>query len=50
MNKLTKEIPLSTGRREKCYNIDMEGYFEGAKDNIGPIRIRKKIKKKKFPY
>ena len=46
VNKQSKEIPLTGGKEEKCYNNKMENYFEGDKNNFGPIRMRKKMRKK----
>lgn len=46
----TKEIPLYLGRREKCYNINMVDYFSSTKNNFGPIKIKKSLKKRYEPY
>ena len=50
VNKQNKEIPITAGKKEKCFNAKMENFFEGDKNNFGPIRMRKKMRKKVEPY
>lgn len=45
-----QDIPTHFGRREKCYNIHMEDYFSSTKNNFGPIKIKKSLKKRYEPY
>ena len=60
VGKQNKSIPITFGKKGeclfnlffigKCYNINMDNFFEGDKNNFGPIRIRKKMRKKVDPY
>ena len=53
-------VPSFLGRRgkilyfiknlEKCYNVKMINYTTGAKNNFGPVKIKKSLKKKVDPY
>lgn len=45
-----KEIPTHMGRKEKCYNVHMRQYFSSTKNNFGPIKIRKSLRKAYEPY
>ena len=45
-----KEIPAFLGRREKCYNVLMDNYFTSTKNNFGPIKIKKSLRKRYEPY
>ncbi len=44
------DIPLYSGRREKCYNNLMDGFFTSIKNNFGPIKIKKSLRKRYEPY
>lgn len=50
VNKQSKEIPVTAGKKEKCFNAKMEKFFEGDRNNFGHIRMRKKMRKKVEPY
>lgn len=45
-----RDIPNFLGRREKCYNLNMENYFNSTRNNFGPIKIKKSLKKRYQPY
>ena len=46
----TKEIPIHLGKREKCFNINMKQYYSSTKNNFGPIKIKKSLRKAYEPY
>jgi hypothetical protein len=45
-----KEIPNHVGRKEKCFNTNMNKYFSTTKNNFGPIKIKKSLGKSYQPY
>jgi hypothetical protein len=44
------EIPYYVGRREKCFNQTMDGYFSTTRNNFGPIKIKRSLRKLYEPY
>jgi hypothetical protein len=44
------KISIFVGRREKCFNPRMNEYFTSTKNNFGPIKIKRSLRKHINPY